>query len=252
MIFEKNNLQLQLFDVLSFDDYDSLTRTKARSFCALSLRIEGDTEIDIKNETIRLTSRDLAFFPANLSYLRRSRRDRMIVFHFGVQNCVAYELEILHDFEYDRLLPLFSEALTVWREKKPGYYYRASALLYSIFAEIRAGFADAGERISPPIASALREISEGYADPSLSVEALAGRAHMSDAYFRRLFKRETGVTPKRYLIDLRLEHAQSLLNAGYDTVAAVAEKVGFGDAKNFATAFKKRFGYPPSKQTYEP
>ena len=73
---------------------------------------------------------------------------------------------------------------------------------------------------------------------------------MYDALVR--MERETGVTPKRYLIDLRLEHAQSLLNAGYDTVAAVAEKVGFGDAKNFATAFKKRFGYPPSKQTYEP
>jgi transcriptional regulator GlxA family with amidase domain len=48
-----------------------------------------------------------------------------------------------------------------------------------------------------------------------------------------------------------MERAKSLLNAGYDPVSSVAEKVGFRDAKNFATAFKKQFGYPPSRQRYE-
>lgn len=75
---------------------------------------------------------------------------------------------------------------------------------------------------------------------------------MSDTYFRRLFRRDLGVSQKQYLNDLRLEHAQALLNAGYYTIADVAEMVGFRDSKNFATAFKKSFGYPPSAQTYEP
>lgn len=252
MIFEQENLQLQLLDVLSFNETATSSRTRARPFCALSLRIEGDTEIDLKNKTLRLTSRDLAFFPSNLPYIRRAKYDKMIVFHFNIQNCVAYDLEVLHDFEFDTLLPLFENALAEWREKKPGYRYRAGALLYSVFGEIRTHLNDNPKKASPPIAAALEYIAKNYADSSLSVEMLVKMAHMSDTYFRRLFKRELGVSPKQYINDLRLEHAQSLLNAGYDTVATVAEKVGFRDPKNFATAFKKAFGYPPSSQTYKP
>lgn len=252
MIFEQDNLQFQLLDVMSFNDQTCSSRTRERPFCALSLRIEGDTEIDLKNKTLQLRSRDLTFFPANLSYLRRAKYDRMIVFHFNIQNFVAYELEVLHDFEFEIMLPLFEAALLEWHDKKPGYRYRAAALLYRVFAEIRTHFDDNSENASPPISAALTYIVKNYADSSLSVERLAEMSHMSDTYFRRLFKRSLGVSPKRYINDLRLEHAQSLLNAGYDTIAAVAEKVGFRDSKNFSTAFKKSFGYPPSQQTYTP
>ncbi len=256
MTLTSENLHLQLHDVLYFDEYNKQTRTKMRSFCALSLRIESDSEIIIRDETIHMTSRDLALFPANLPYLRKARRDRMIVFHFSISNRAPHELEVLHDFEYDSLLPLFTEALELWRARSPGYYYKASAILNEIFAHICSHACThttaSLSSPSPQIAAALAYIDEGYADTTLSVETLARLSHMSGTYFRQLFVREMGITPKRYITNLRLEHAQTLLNAGYDTVAAVAEKVGFRDSKNFATAFKARFGYPPSKQTYEP
>ncbi|MCI8388319.1 MAG: helix-turn-helix transcriptional regulator [Clostridiales bacterium] len=250
MIFEKDDLHLHLLDVLAFDEQNVNMRLRSRSFCALSLRINGDTDIEGGGTTVHLSDHDLAFFPANFPYLRRSKRDKMIVFHIAVENCVAYELEVLRDFKFDTMLGLFTEAHREWSRKLPGYRYRAEALMYRVFAEIRTGLDDGSAKLSPIIADSLDYISANYTDPSLSVELLAERAHMSDTYFRRLFNGELGVNPKRYINDMRLEQAQSLLNAGYDTVAAVAEKVGFIDAKNFSTAFKKKFGYPPSKQVY--
>ena len=252
MIFDQEKLQLQLLDVLYFNDYDSITRTRARPFCAISLRLEGDTDIELKNGSIHIGSHDLAFFPANTGYTRRSRHDEMIVFHFNVQNFVGYELEILHDFEYERLLAIFTDAYREWNSKQSGYYYITSSLLYQVFAIIHENRSKQTERLTTTVVDALDYIARHYADCTLSVSMLAERAHMSDTYFRRLFKRDMGVSPKRYLNDLRLEHAQSLLNAGYYTIANVAEMVGFRDSKNFATAFKKSFGYPPSAQTYAP
>lgn len=252
MIFDHDDLQLQLIDVLYFNDKSTSMRTRSRPFCALSLRLDGDTYIEMSDRTIHLTAHDLALFPANCAYLRRTRHDEMIVFHFNITNCVTYELEVLHEFKYEELLPLFREALDEWRCRAPGYRYRASALLYRVFALIRAELGPKPEMISQPVASAISFIAENYSDSSLSVEQLAAGVHMSDTWFRKQFKHEMGVAPKKYITDLRLEHAQSLLNAGYDTVSVVAEKVGFRDAKNFSTAFKKRFGYSPSAQSSKP
>ena len=115
----------------------------------------------------------------------------MIVFHFNITNSVLYEIEVLHDVRYDELLPLFREALDEWRGRAPGYRYRASALLYKVFAIIRAELGPKSERLSQPIAAAVRHIAENYSDSSLSVESLAQSVHMSDTWFRKHFRQET-------------------------------------------------------------
>jgi len=250
MIFEQNNLNFQLLDVLYFDNSEVLMHTQARSFCALSLRIDSEATIDFRNKRIHLTSRDLTFFPSDFGYIRRSKRDKMIVFHFYLSNYVSFEPEILHDFKFEKLLPLFEEALQIWNEKNPGYRFRVNAILYTIFAETCIDFASKDRVITPVISSALSYINENYSDSTLNIESIAAYTHVSSSYLRRVFNRDIGISPKQYITDLRFEHAKSLLNAGYDTVASVAEKTGFCDTKNFSTAFKKRYGYPPSKQSY--
>ena len=84
-----------------------------------------------------------------------------------------------------------------------------------------------------------------------SVSLLAKHLYISTTYLRNCFLKELSVTPKAYLTSLRMTSAQSLLNTGYYSVSSVAEQVGFGDAKNFAVAYKKHFGYPPSAQRYQ-
>ena len=84
----------------------------------------------------------------------------------------------------------------------------------------------------------------------MTVSLVAKHLYISETYLRRIFQQEKGVSPKQFITSLRLERAKALLNAGYDPVGVIAEKVGFRDAKNFATAFKKAFGYPPSRQNY--
>ncbi len=251
MIFEQETLQFQLLDVLYFDDMSVEMRTKPRPFCAVSLRLEGETFIDLRDKKIRLAERDLAFFPANVGYLRHSEADKRIVFHFNLLNFAPYEIEVLHNVPFDTICPLFEEALSLWESRTSGYYYRASALLYEVFAHIRQTTPLAVTQYSTPVATALATFAANYADHTLTVASVAASLHMSETYFRNKFREEIGVNPKKYLNDLRMEHAQTLLNAGYDSVAAVAAKVGFRDTKNFATAFRHTFGYPPSAQHYK-
>lgn len=254
MIFMKDDLEFSLLDVLYFNEYDAAYLNKMRGYCALSYRYESDAEIDVASrrgdEPIRMTGGDLAFFPPNLSYFRKASHDRMIVFHLTTPNYMAYDLEVMHGVGED-IGELFEEAFRVWTEKRPGYRYSAASILYHIFAEIRAGLDDGKPGYSPMISDAIDYISHNYSDQTLSVSLLAARAHVSETTFREHFHAETGTSPKKFLNDLRLEHARSLLNAACYPVTLVAETAGFSDPKNFATAFKKAFGYPPSKQSYD-
>ena len=65
-------------------------------------------------------------------------------------------------------------------------------------------------------------------------------------YERRVFKAHFGISPRIYIIRLRIEHAQRLIDAGYHSVSEVAELCGFANSKYFATEFKKITGVSPS------
>lgn len=68
-------------------------------------------------------------------------------------------------------------------------------------------------------------------------------------YLRKLFQKELGVTPHRYLVDKRLKMAAELLvsdaNAGARTIADIAPLCGFHDPLYFSKMFKKRYGTAP-------
>lgn len=257
MLFELDELHLQLLEVLYLEEEAVVMRTRARPFYALSLRQSGDTGILLMDGTqVHLGERDLALFHPNTAYTRRSQHDRRYVFHFSLQNQVyvpdkAPKIEILRDFRYDTLLPLFTEACRIWNAGEAGYHIRCTALLYTVFAEIREHLHPNRQEYSPIVAEAMRELQTHYCDPELSVSVLADRLHISTAYLRSCFGRELETTPKAYLNSLRMYRAQTLLNTGYYTVSGVAEQVGFSDAKNFTTAYRKYFGYPPSAQKYD-
>ena len=68
-------------------------------------------------------------------------------------------------------------------------------------------------------------------------------------YLRKLFQKELGGTPHRYLVDKRLKMAAELLvsdaNAGARTIADIAPLCGFHDPLYFSKMFKKRYGTAP-------
>lgn len=82
----------------------------------------------------------------------------------------------------------------------------------------------------------------------LSIPLLAEQFAMSESTLLRQLKRLTGLTPQKYLIEMRLDKARKLLeNRAYNTVAQVACEVGYLDVKVFSRVFRQRFGKLPSE-----
>jgi transcriptional regulator GlxA family with amidase domain len=79
-------------------------------------------------------------------------------------------------------------------------------------------------------------MTDHLADP-ITVDQLAAQAYMSPRTFARRFVQETGTTPQRWLTGQRILLAQQLLEETGETVDAVAEQAGFGNA----TALRHHF-----------
>lgn len=77
---------------------------------------------------------------------------------------------------------------------------------------------------------------------------LAHESGYTRNYLYKLFKREYGISPQEYLIDLRIEKAKMLLCDKTESfsVGEVASAVGFGDQLYFSRVFKSRVGRTPT------
>lgn len=82
-------------------------------------------------------------------------------------------------------------------------------------------------------------------DGRVRVKELARAAACSPTHLRRLFRTGLGISPKRYLLERRLQRAAELLRSTDHTVQQVAEACGFESLSYFHRRFKTRFGCTP-------
>jgi AraC-like DNA-binding protein len=102
------------------------------------------------------------------------------------------------------------------------------------------GLADA--RLAP----AIRQM-HGQLTRSWTVAQLAKTAALSRSAFFDRFTRTVGVPPMEYLLAWRMAVARDLLRRQDLGVADVAERVGYGSASTFSTAFSRHVGQPPGR-----
>ena len=94
---------------------------------------------------------------------------------------------------------------------------------------------------------AMKYIEENCLRADLSMGEIADICGISEVYFRKLFLKQTGVAPKQYIIDKRIEEAERLLSEGKMKIYAISEKCGFANQYHFSRLFRKKTGFTPSQ-----
>ena len=79
-----------------------------------------------------------------------------------------------------------------------------------------------------------------------TLQTLAEAAHLSTRHLSRLVQAETGMTPARWIEQVRLDAARRLLSANYG-VADAAELSGFGSDETMRRVFRKHLNLTPSE-----
>lgn len=91
------------------------------------------------------------------------------------------------------------------------------------------------------------EYLQNDANQELSIEEIAKMCFVTPAYFRRLFRDYSGMSPAEYRVHRRIERAKELMERTDISVRAVSDELAFSDPSYFCRVFKKEMGMSPSE-----
>ncbi len=240
MLYHASDLSFGIVSVDRFAHKDGSFDVKPRPYAAIAMRQVGTGVFEIMGKRLVSKAGDVLFLPAHTSYRVDYSGSRIIVAHLS--DCNYTEAE---NFSLGKtaIEARFERLLEAWQERCSAN--RAKSLLYDLLAAIEDD--QKNETEDTLFANCVAYIDAHIYDPDLDVESVCERGFMSASSLQRAFGRHFGMSPKQYLIKRRMERALTLLAEGDASVKEVAFAVGYRDEKYFSRAFKKRYGYAPSR-----
>ncbi len=246
MFFHTSNVTVDIVSVFDMKWNERDDRPESRPVHALSFRVKGDCTLFSGEESLSLSTGDIAFFPANFSYTIRAGSEHLLVVHFHSSDALADRFKKFTPKDPSYFEQRFRDLYRVWTKKDVAYEYEGRAILYRILCAIERECAAVPQlAVTDRVGDAAEFIRMNFTDHSLCVGDLAHSCGMSDTYFRRLFVSRFGVTPLKYINRLRLGRAMELLQADYHTVEEISYMCGFNNISYFSTFFKKETGISP-------
>ena len=219
---------------------DGFFNVKGRHFSALAFRFDGKGEFEVYGKKIISGKGDLLFLPANTPYKVQYCGSEIVVIH--MTNCNYNIFENKKTDNYNFFSACFNELLEYW--DKTHCVNGAKSRIYKIFQKMEEGEKSFA---SDDVYIWCRSyIEQHFSDCDIDIATVCKNNFVSEAGLRRKFHTYAGMSPKQYLIKLRIDKAVSLLTDGNYSVKEIAELCGFSDEKYFSRAVKKKYGIPPS------
>lgn len=219
--------------------------------------ISGLGEVRLFDRKFELGRNDVFFYLPGEDHFRIARSDswklRWLCFDgplaVALLNSYGYERQQKAAVEYPA--ELFAEV-----EKSidnPTLYQtrRSCGLILEILACAGSG-GDENSLMEKSAVRAVEQIRKNYADPQLNVDTLCDRLNIPRSTLTRLFRREFGCTPGRYLLNCRLEEAQALLLCTDLPIKEVAARCGFNSARTFTRFIRRTFDQSPLEVRRKP
>ena len=93
----------------------------------------------------------------------------------------------------------------------------------------------------------IKEYIDAHYLEDLKLPEIASALHINPYYLSHTFKDLTGSSPMSYIIQRRIDEAQSLLLTTNLTITAIAMECGYNNSNYFQSVFKNIVGMTPGK-----
>jgi AraC-like DNA-binding protein len=242
------------------DSPEPFDSTAAHASIEVSWAESGFSEYKVGRQRVRLPPREVTIVPAGVEHFTRldaGGRSRVLGFDAAVLDEIADAMHLRGSLQtslsgaHPRIHTLGQLIFDEVADGLAGVDLVVDALTEALaVALLRTCPEDALARGGAPrdlrIRRAMAFIDASYAEP-LSIDCIAKVAGMSRYHFSRLFRAQVGMSPHRYLTDVRMARASALLRSGRMSVTEAALTVGCNDLGRFGRTFRARYGVAPSE-----
>lgn len=215
----------------------------------LIFSLNGQSTVLFNREVLETEAGTVRFLPAGKVEQYEVIRHQLgacIDIFFDTDEPISTRAFVLNGLHSEKLEGLFKKAFALWVAKEEGYYFECVSLLYRIFAELQKQNYTPQEH-REKIAPAIELIRERFLTDEIRISELCEVSGISESYLKRLFRETYGVSPKQYIIRLKINHACELLRLERYTVTQVAELCHFSDVYFFSRQFKEYMGITPTQ-----
>ncbi len=147
------------------------------------------------------------------------------------------------------LYTLFKTALEEYVKNQSFAYLRLQSLFYEVVYEISRNIQRRilkDDKATSEIYKAIIYLNDNYMG-DVTTEQLAKMCGLSLSVFRRRFKANSGMSPMKYKLKLRLKHARQMLKSGSYTVSEISELLSCSDISHFNKLYNAEFSKNPSE-----
>ena len=125
----------------------------------------------------------------------------------------------------------------------------AETLCTLLLHNLMVGFQTAKDKVTSRLSQRTVQLVCEYVEENLaqniSLQELAGLAHMSKYHFARAFRSTVGRSPYAYVLERRVLFARQLIETSDLSLADISYSAGFGSQSHMSATFKKHFGVTP-------
>jgi len=93
----------------------------------------------------------------------------------------------------------------------------------------------------------IHEMEKHFRSPNLSVESLADDVRITPVHLRKIFRKETGHSPRQYLNAMRLRESVLMLRASSASIKEVAAACGYASDHYFHLIFRRKYDCTPTE-----
>ena len=242
MIYNFHNLTFQILSTDRFEHKKGFFKVQGRPFAALGFRISGYCNFKINGTSFISRPGDITFIAENTDYEAEYSDGVSIAVHFtdcNYKNCENIATKNNSKIFYDLFSQLFDKKFEI------NSINSEKALVYNILQLLSDSEMQNGRDTS--FEKCLSFININYCNPQICTDEVCKAGNISKATLRRKFQKHCGVSPKQYLLKLRLDKAVTMLINNEYSIKEISAKCGFNDEKFFSKTIKKHYGISPSK-----
>lgn len=234
---------------------------KTKSNYTIWIIYQGNVWIEINGQVHKTQPGDVILFYPGDTYTAYTDENECHFLFFIFSLSLGNSIDILSDGQHSGIYrhPLLAQRSLTFTEEYIKRDYNSNSTILKLYAFFLDYFSDLLNIAKPIVAfktysttmanlqiHVILEYINKHFTEDITIKDLAVLVDMTERSLINYFHGNVGMTPKKYIIEKRMQYATELLNDKENSITFVATATGYSDPYCFSKAFHKYYGDSPS------